>query len=137
MRSASSPLSPLWRFGLRATGFALLVNLLLYGLARLLGVPFEVNPPGRGPQEVGWTNVALFTVPLMLLGLALYASFRRRSPRAFSLFQGLALLVFLLLAFAPFAATEEGSTRLVLSLLHISPVVGFLWTLHRVEKASE
>lgn len=99
-------------------------------------MPFEVNPPGRGPEEVGWTNVALFTVLPMLLGLALYAPFRRRSPRAYPLFQGLALLVFLLLAFAPFAATEEGSTRLVLSLLHIPPVGGFLWTLHRVEKAS-
>ncbi len=48
---------------------------------------------------------------------------------------GLTLLAFLLLAFAPFAATEEGSTRLALSLLHIPPVAGFLWTLHRVEKA--
>ncbi|MER3556749.1 MAG: hypothetical protein C4302_01795 [Thermus sp.] len=135
MRTAQSPLGLLWRFGLRATGLALLANLLLYGLARLLGVPFEVSPPGQGTQEVGWANVALLTVLPMLLGLALYAPLRQRTPKAFPLFQGLALLVFLLLAFAPFAATEEGSTRLALSLLHIPPVAAFLWTLHRVEKA--
>jgi hypothetical protein len=127
--------SPLWRFGLKATLLALLVNLALYGLARLLGVPFAVTPPGQGPQEVGWANVALLTALPMLLGLALYAPLRRRTSRAYPLFQGLALLVFVLMAFGPFAATQEGSTRLVLSLLHIPPVLGFLWALWRAERA--
>jgi len=124
-----------WRFGLWATLSALLVNLVLYGLARLLGVPFTVTPPGQGPQEVGWANVALLTVLPMLLGLALYAPLRRRTSRAYPLFQGLALLVFVLMAFGPFAATQEGSTQLVLSLLHVPPVLGFLWALWRTEKA--
>jgi len=39
------------------------------------------------------------------------------------------------MAFGPFAATQEGSTQLVLSLLHVPPVLGFLWALWRTEKA--
>ncbi len=41
------------RLALLATGMALGTNLLLYALARLAGVPFQVAPPGRPPEEVG------------------------------------------------------------------------------------
>ena len=61
---------------LMATGMALGTNLLLYALARLAGVPFQVAPPGRPPEEVGLAAVALFTALPMALGFALYVPFR-------------------------------------------------------------
>jgi hypothetical protein len=54
------------RLALMATGMALGTNLLLYALARLAGVPFQVAPPGRPPEEVGLAAVALAVFFLML-----------------------------------------------------------------------
>jgi hypothetical protein len=104
------------RLALLATGMALGTNLLLYALARLAGVPFQVAPPGRPPEEVGLAAVALFTALPMALGFALYVPFRRRSPRALPIFVGLALAVSLI-------------------ALHVPPVAFYLWGLVRMEEA--
>ncbi|BFH76092.1 hypothetical protein TthTF19_12470 [Thermus thermophilus] len=46
---------------------------------------------------------------------------------------GLALLVFVLFLFLPFAATPRPDTRAVLLLLHVPPVAAYLWGLWRME----
>ncbi|BAW00967.1 uncharacterized protein TTMY_0557 [Thermus thermophilus] len=121
------------RHALRATGLALLANAALYLLARALGVAFQVTPPGQAPREVDLVSVVLFTAVPMLLGFALYLPVRRRTPRAFPLFASLALLVFVLFLFPPFAATPRPDTRAVLLLLHVPPVAAYLWGLWRME----
>ncbi|WP_117238419.1 DUF6069 family protein [Thermus sediminis] len=123
-----------WNLALAALGVALGTNLLLFLLAGAVGVPFQVTPPGQPPQEVALASVALFTVLPMLLGFALYFPLRRRTPRALPIFVGLALAVFLLMLFPPFAAAPRPDTRLALLALHVPPVAAFLWTLFRVER---
>lgn len=122
-----------FRHALLATGLAVLANASLYGLARALGVPFRVVPPGQAPQEVNLASVVLFTAVPMLLGFALYLPLRRRNPRAFSLFVGLALLAFLLLLPPPLVAAPRPDTRAALLLLHVPPVGAYLWGLRRME----
>ncbi|WP_448568905.1 DUF6069 family protein [Thermus sp.] len=121
--------------GLLATGMALGTNLLLYALARLAGAPFQVAPPGRAPEEVGLAAVALFTALPMALGFALYVPLRRRTPKAFPLFLGLALAVFVLMLFPPLAAASDPRTELGLIALHVPPVASYLWGLARMEEA--
>jgi len=123
-----------FRHALLATGLAVLVNASLYGLARALGVPFRVAPPGQAPQEVSLASVILLTAAPMLLGFALYLPVRRRNPRAFSLFVGLALLAFLLLLPPPLVAAPRPDTRATLLLLHVPPVGAYLWGLRRMEE---
>lgn len=122
-----------FRHALLATGLAVLANASLYGLARALGVPFRVVPPGQAPQEVNLASVVLFTAVPMLLGFALYLPVRRRNPRAFSLFVALALLAFLLLLPPPLVAAPRPDTRAALLLLHVPPVGAYLWGLRRME----
>nr|WP_281167136.1 DUF6069 family protein [Thermus islandicus] len=105
-----------------------MANASLYGLARALGVPFRVVPPGQAPQEVNLASVVLFTAVPMLLGFALYLPLRRRNPRAFSLFVGLAFLLP-----PPVVAAPRPDTRAALLLLHVPPVGAYLWGLRRME----
>ena len=62
-----------------AVGVALVVNLGVYALGRLLGGSFRFTAPA-GPTEVDALTVGGFTVVPLLVGLALAALLGRRWP---------------------------------------------------------
>lgn len=106
---------------------------LIYGVLRLVGVPFEASSPGQAsPALVGWWQVLLAPVVAGLAGAALAGTFRTlyNGPRLAALVLGaLTLLSCLAPVLQPAGVTT--STKVSLALLHLLVGGGLTWALSR------
>ncbi len=123
----------LW-YGLVATVLAALVNAVLWGIARAVGVSLRVQPPGQPETEIGLPQVVILTVAPLLIGTGFYGLLRRWSRRPFLIFVILALLVFAVLLVPPFAATDRPGTRFLLILMHVVATLAILAGLYQFER---
>ncbi len=124
----------LLRYGLVAAVLAALVNAVLWGIARAVGVSLRVQPPGQPETEIGLPQVVILTVAPLLIGTGFYGLLRRWSRRPFLIFVILALLVFAVLLVPPFAATDRPGTRFLLILMHVVATLAILAGLYQFER---
>jgi hypothetical protein len=115
---------------------AAVLNTLLWGLGRSLGVDFVVVPPGRTPADVltiGAGTVAAMTVLPVLLGSGLLAATRGASERWWPRLALTGLLIGMVTVAMPLAATASTGTKVFLAAMHL--VTGVTWFV-QVRRAS-
>lgn len=125
----------IWRTGLVAAGVAAVANVLLYWVARGLGVSFAMpfSPDGE-PVVLPVAMVIGASVVGALAAAAVYLAFTRLHERGRALFR-IAGSLFLLLSFAgPLTSGADGATQFVLLLMHIIAGVSIIALLSGVEE---
>ena len=126
-------ISKLWRAGLVAAVTAAAANVLLFGLTKLLGVPYIMPLQGpESPLEPLPVIMIIIATVVPTIGatllLAVLARFLARPLRFFWIISA----VFLLLSFmGPFSlpAAVALSTKISLSLMHLITGVVVVWVL--------
>ncbi|ANS79707.1 hypothetical protein SGUI_2311 [Serinicoccus hydrothermalis] len=106
-------------------GVSLVLNLLVWGLARLVGADFDVTRPGAGPMTVGPVMVAVMTVIPVALGGALTWFLGRTRPRAVTALAWVGLAIGLLTVPMPFTVEASATTQTALAAMHV--VTGVVW----------
>jgi hypothetical protein len=121
---------PLWQRGLLAAGLAATASVLIYLLARAIGIPLELSPqPGAPPALLPIGGVVFASVAGALGGTGLYALLHRVG-RGARTFQRIAF-AFLLLSFtAPLTVGgADAGTRIALMLMHVATGVSIIGAL--------
>jgi hypothetical protein len=97
-----------------------LLSLVVYGIGRLLGVPFEVAAPGGGLQVVPWFAVLLVPVGVAVLG-GLLAALARGHARCRSIVLWVGTLLAIASLAGPLAQPADvlWSTRIWLVVPHV------------------
>jgi hypothetical protein len=126
----------LWQAGLLAAVIAAVLNVAVYLAARALGISFLVEPPNQDPTEVQVAGVIILTVVPLLIATLLYGALRRLTRQAFRVFLILAVVVFLLLLFPPFASARDFSTAVALILMHVIAAAAVIIALALFERST-
>jgi hypothetical protein len=123
---------PLWRHGLLAAGLAAFASVVIYLLARMIGIPLELSlQPGAPSALLPIEMVVLMSVAGALGGIGLYALLRRVSGGV-RIFQMVALAILLLSFAAPLTVTgADAGTRMTLMLMHVATGVSIIGVLSR------
>lgn len=120
-RSAQTGFGRLLLVGLGAGVAAAIVSVIVFAVAGALGVPFAVSMGAGQPlQEL---NAGMFigaSIVPALLGAVFYGLLGRFTGRATTIFLAVSAIFALLSLGGPLTMEVPLSTRLVLSLLHLS-----------------
>lgn len=120
-RAANPALRNLVYAGVVTGAWSGVLCLLVYGIARLAGVPFEIAPGGQGDLTmVPWPVVLLLPVVAALIGALLAALLRGRNHAGRIVYWAGTALAFVTCA-APVNQPAEvpWSTRILLVLMHV------------------
>lgn len=104
------------------------LNTVLWGLGRLLGVDFVVVPRGGAPadmQTISAGIVAAMAALPVLLGSGLLAATRRASERWWPRLALTGLVIGMVTLAMPLAATASTGTKVFLAAMHL--VTGVTW----------
>jgi hypothetical protein len=129
-------LGRVWWVGLLAAAGAAGANVLVYALARALGVSLVMPPiPGTAPALLPVGMVILMSVVGAVAGTVAFALLGRFVPRGVLLFQ-IVGIVFLLLSFSGPLTLDatDGATKATLMLMHVvagGTIIGLLSGLGR------
>jgi hypothetical protein len=123
---------PLWQHGLLAAGLAAFASVVIYLLARTIGIPLELSlQPGAPLALLPIEMVIFMSVAGALGGTGLYALLRRVSG-GLRIFQMVALAILLLSFAAPLTVNgADASTRMTLMLMHVAAGVSIIGVLSR------
>lgn len=126
--STAALLRPLTTIGLGA----LILNLIPWGMGRIVGVDFVVAPPGDGTMVVGPISIGVMTLLPVAVGGVLTALAARRRPRVVSALAWIGLAIGIITLPMPYAVQASSGTHLVLASMHL--ITGLVWwaTLRRV-----
>ncbi len=110
-----------------------LIDVLIYWVGRLLGVPFEVHRPGGGLVLVNWSLVLVTCVLAGVMGALLTAVVRALPAAPTWVATGGSLVTLLSLGYPLLlqSADVEVSTRIWLSVLHVVAGLIIVWALAR------
>lgn len=86
----------------------------------LLSIDLLVHPGGAAAQQVGVGAVITVSLAVSLLGWGLLTLLERLTPRARTIWTGIAVAVLLLSLAGPLTSTSAASTTAVLVLMHIA-----------------
>jgi hypothetical protein len=122
-----------WISGLLGGALAFAGSLVIYGIARLLGIPLQVavGPPGQSPLLPLGVGLIFFAVLVpTLAAMAVYALLRRFfEQRANRIFQFVALAFLLLSLGGPLSLPISAANQIVLMLMHLVSAVAIVWAL--------
>ena len=127
---------PVWRAGLAAAAVAAGANVLVYGLARLLGVSFLITMmPGTDPMVLPVGMVVAMSLAGAVAGTGAFAVLRRFGARGLIAFRALGI-AFLLLSFGGPLSLEatDAATKASMMLMHVvagSSIIALLGRLGR------
>jgi hypothetical protein len=127
------PAPKLWISGLLGGALALIGSLVLFGIARLLGIPLLVagGPPGQSlPAPLTALQIIVAVLVPALAATGMYALLRRvYKQRASRIFQVVALIVLLLSFGAPLSQDVSTDNKIILALMHLVTAAAIVWAL--------
>lgn len=125
----------LWRLGAAAGALATVINLAIFAAARAAGVTFTVPIYTGEVTPLPWAAVVTFTVVPFVLGLVLTTLVAGRAPGRLRAMQIVAVVVGVVSLQPPLTVAADGTTRALLALMHLPPVVSFVLALQRLRAA--
>jgi hypothetical protein len=137
MSSDLRPAPSLWSRGALGALAALVVNLLIFVIARLADVSFTIPTwDGDGTQTIGAGAVTGNTVVPLALAVLLTAVVLRRWPRRARTLAVIAVVVTIVSFAPPLTLEAPAATRTVLALMHPSVLVAYLAVLRPALRAA-
>jgi hypothetical protein len=122
-----------WVSGLIGGALAFVGSLVLYGIARLLGIPLQVGmgPPGQNPPvPLGVGQILIVVLVATLAATLIYVLLRRFfMQRADRIFQYLSLVVLLLSLGGPLTLPVSVANKVILALMHLVSAAAIVWGL--------
>lgn len=106
---------------------ALVVNIVVWSVAALAGVDFEVTWGSTAPIRIGLVAVTLATILPIVIGGVILALTAPRSARAPTILAWLGLAIGVLTAAMPLAVQADPGTKIALATMHL--VTGIVWWL--------
>ena len=110
-------------FRLLAVAVAVVAPILVWIVAYVVGVDFEVTSPAIGTLTIDVPLVIVSTIPIVLAAWGLLAVLERRTTRARTTWTILAVVV-LVLSIPPLALLEATvATKVALGIMHLAAAV--------------
>lgn len=127
------PAPNLWISGLLGGALALIGSLVLFGIARLVGISLLAasGPPGQSlPAPLTAVQIIVAVVVPALVATGIFALLRRVfKQRANRIFQVVALIVLLLSFGGPLSQDVSTANQIILALMHLVTAAAIVWAL--------
>lgn len=108
-----------WQMRAMAIVIAVVVNVIVLIIARIVNGEYPVATVGDDDQTIGFALVIFMTLLAGLVAWGLLALLERMTPRGKLVWTAVAVIVFLLSLFGPFGSGVGTSSKVELALMHV------------------
>lgn len=116
---ADSRMRSAWRLRATALIAAIVANVAILVVGRIVNGEFPIATVGDDDQSIGFAQVIVVTVLVGLVAWGLLALLERRTPRATAIWTAIAVIVFVLSLLGPLGSGVNTSSKVVLACLHV------------------
>lgn len=110
---------PSWQLRTLAIAAAVVVNVIILTIGRLINGEFPVGTAGNDNQTIGFAPVIVVTVVVGLVAWGLLVLLTRMTSRPRAIWTGIAIVIFVLSLFGPLGSDTNTSSKVVLLCLHV------------------
>jgi hypothetical protein len=114
-----------------AIGVALVTNVLILIVGRIVNGEFPVATVGNDDQTVGFVPVIVVTLLVGLVAWGLLALLERMTSRATAIWTAIAVIVFLLSLLGPLGSGVNASSKVVLACMHVGAAAAIIPLMRR------
>lgn len=108
-----------WQKRAMAIVAAIVANVIILIVGRVVNGEFPVATVGGDDQTIGFAQVIVVTVLVGLVAWGLLALLERRTARAKAIWTAIAVIVFVLSLLGPLGSGVNTSSKVVLACLHV------------------
>jgi hypothetical protein len=113
------PRRVLWQMRALAIAMAVIANVVILTVARVVNGEFPVATVGDDEQSIEFSQVIVVTILVGLAAWGLLVLLERTTSRAVTIWLAIATAFFLISLLGPFTSGENTSSKVVLALMHL------------------